>query len=96
VGGGHPYTVLEFAETVRRVFGKEIQPSLPGQYRYGDTRHICSDISALQSLGWTPRRDTRASVEEYVRYLHDQTDVEDILDYAEKKMKAMNVVREVL
>jgi dTDP-L-rhamnose 4-epimerase len=95
VGGGRPYTVAEFADIVSKVYGKDIQPSLPGYYRYGDTRHICSDIGALQSLGWTPKRNARESVEEYVQYLRDQTDVEDILEYAEKKMKAMNVVRSI-
>ena len=26
------------------------------EYRFGDTRHILSDISALRALGWEPRR----------------------------------------
>lgn len=95
VGGGAPYTVLEFAEIVRRVFGHDLMPKLTGLYRYGDTRHIISDISALQSLGWQPHRSARNSVEEYVRYLREQTDVEDILDHSDKKMRALNVVRAV-
>jgi len=95
VGGGHPYTVLDFADIVRRVFEKEIPPSLPECYRYGDTRHIFSDISSLQGLGWTPRRTAEDSVREYRGFLESQTDIDDILDYAEKKMKAMNVVRTV-
>ncbi len=95
VGGGRAYTVMEFAEIVRDAFGKPIQPSLPGLYRFGDTRHICSDISALQSLGWEPRRTAAESVREYIQYLKEQTDIEDILDYAEKRMKSLNVVRSV-
>ncbi len=93
VGGGRPYTVLEFAEIVREVFGKDIGPSLPGFYRYGDTRHIISDISALKALGWHPKRDARDSVQEYVEYLQARTDIEDILAYAEEKMKSLDVVR---
>lgn len=93
VGSGRPYTVLEFAGIVRDVFGKDIAPRLPGHYRYGDTRHIISDISALQSLGWSPQRDAKASVEEYVEYLEAQEDIDDILAYAEAKMKSLNVVR---
>jgi dTDP-L-rhamnose 4-epimerase len=95
VGGGTPYTVLEFADVVRGVFNKDIQPKLPGYYRYGDTRHICSDISALQSLGWGPTRTPQDSVREYVEYLYQQTDIDDILEYAENKMKSMNVIRSV-
>lgn len=95
VGGGRPYTVRQFAEVVRAEFGKSIEFKQPGWYRYGDTRHIQSDISALQGLGWSPRRTPADSVRDYVAYLREQTDVEDILDYAEKKMKDLNVVRSV-
>ncbi|MBM4144444.1 MAG: SDR family NAD(P)-dependent oxidoreductase [Lentisphaerae bacterium] len=93
VGGGRAYTVLEFADMVRREYGKDIQPVVPGQYRYGDTRHIVSDITALRALGWEPRRTPADSVREYVAYLRQQTDVEDILDYAQRRMKQLDVVR---
>lgn len=95
VGGGQACTVLQFAEICCTVFGKALEPELPGRYRYGDTRHICSDISALQALGWKPRRTCEDSVRAYRAYLEEQTDVEDILAYAEKKMKNLNVVRNV-
>jgi dTDP-L-rhamnose 4-epimerase len=94
VGGGRGYTVCEFAEIVRRVFGKDIQPSLPGKFRFGDTRHIVSDISAIMALGWAPRRTPEESVREYVEYLRKQTDIEDILAYAQKTMQSLNVVRD--
>ena len=93
VGGGRAYTVKEFAETVRKVFAKDIPPAIPGLYRFGDTRHIHSDISALQALGWQPRHTPEDSVRAYRDYLLGQTDINDILAYAEKKMRDMNVVR---
>lgn len=94
VGGGKAYTVKEFAKIVAREFGKEdIEPIINGQYRFGDTRHACSDISALKSLGWHPRRTAEESVKEYADYLRSQTDIQDILEYAAKTMKNLNVVR---
>ncbi|MBL7077601.1 MAG: NAD-dependent epimerase/dehydratase family protein [Kiritimatiellae bacterium] len=96
VGGGEAYTVEQFAGICRDVFDRpEIELEVPGAYRYGDTRHIFSDIAAIQSLGWEPKRSARESVTEYVAYLNKQTDIDDILDYAQKKMKALNVVRAV-
>jgi len=95
LGGGKPYTVNEFAKIVQRVFGKEIEPKLSGYYRFGDTRHIVSDISAMKGLGWAPKRNAEDSVSEYLNYLKEQTDIEDILDYTEKNMKALNVIRRV-
>jgi len=93
VGGGKAYTVIEFANIVKDVYGSEINPTIPFEYRYGDTRHIFSDISKLKSLGWVPKRNVYDSVREYKQYLEDQTDIEDILDYVEKQMKSLGVVR---
>ena len=94
VGGGRGYTVSEFAEIVRRVFDKQITPSMPGKFRFGDTRHLVSDIRALQALGWAPRHTPEESVREYLEYLRHQTDIEDILAYAQKTMQSLNVVRD--
>ncbi len=94
VGGGYPYTINEFASIVARVHKKEhIKPYMPGEFRVGDTRHACSDISKLKSLGWLPKRTAEESVEDYLRYLQEQTDIEDISAYAEEMMKKLNVVR---
>jgi dTDP-L-rhamnose 4-epimerase len=100
VGGGHPYTVKEFAEIVR----KEVQnhktdslpePEVPGLYRFGDTRNACSDISKLKALGWEPLHSPVESVRDYVDWLYEQDHVEDIMEYAMKSMKKLNVVRGV-
>lgn len=100
VGGGNPYTVFEFSEIVR----KEIQnyhdteldiAEIPGLYRYGDTRNACSDLSKLRKLGWQPAFAPADSVREYVEWLYAQDNVEDILEYAEKTMKQLNVVRAI-
>lgn len=93
VGGGRACTVRDFARVCAGVFDAHIEPAVPGLYRFGDTRHICSDTSALQSLGWRPKRTCEDSVGEYAAYLRSQTDIEDILDFAEKRMKGLNVVR---
>jgi dTDP-L-rhamnose 4-epimerase len=94
VGGGKAYSVKEFAEIVGKEFNKEhIKPNITGEYRFGDTRNACSDITKLKSLGWSPKRSAEDSVKEYVAYLKAQTDIQDILDYAGRTMKNLNVVR---
>jgi dTDP-L-rhamnose 4-epimerase len=96
VGGGKPYSIKEFAEIVAKVHGKEhIKPRIPGEFRVGDTRNALSDISKLRKLGWEPKRTPEDSVREYLEYLNEQGNIDDILEYAEKTMKQMNVVRKV-
>jgi dTDP-L-rhamnose 4-epimerase len=94
VGGGRAYTVKEFCAIVAKVFGKDgLDPRVPGLYRFGDTRHIISDVSKLKALGWNPTRTAEDSVKEYRAYLEEQTDIDDIMDFAEQKMQSLNVVR---
>lgn len=93
VGGGKAYTVLEFAKVVAEVFNSDLKPKVPNEYRFGDTRHIFSDITKLKKLGWNPQRTVYDSITEYKQYLEEQTCIDDILDYSEKHMKNLGVIR---
>ncbi|MFG0251116.1 MAG: NAD-dependent epimerase/dehydratase family protein [Phycisphaeraceae bacterium JB051] len=97
VGGDKPMTVMDFASVVAEVFGiKDYQPQPCGRYRFGDTRHICSDVSKLKALGWKPQRDVYRSVEDYKAWLDQADNIGDILAYCNKQMAKMNVVRDVV
>jgi dTDP-L-rhamnose 4-epimerase len=71
--------VSEFASTVARAFGRDLDAKPCGAYRFGDTRHIVSDIGRLRALGWEPKRTPADSVAEYIGWLRSQGDIQDIL-----------------
>jgi len=96
VGGDRAVTVSEFAQTCAELFDRshyEAKPS--GKYRFGDTRHIFSDVSKLKRLGWQPRRTIHDSVKSYRNWLTQSEVADDILDYCDRQMARLNVVREV-
>ncbi|MCB0722810.1 MAG: SDR family NAD(P)-dependent oxidoreductase [Ignavibacteriae bacterium] len=94
VGGGNAYSIKQFDRVVANEFGKEnILPILEGEFRFGDTRNACSDITKIKKIGWEPKRNITDSVREYKEYLETQTEIEDILEYANEKMKQLNVLR---
>ena len=95
VGGGKSWTVREFYDAMQAETGKSIEPVLGSFYRYGDTRHIISDITRLQGLGWSPKAGIRDSIRDYWNYLNQQQDIDDILEHAERTMKRLDVVRTV-
>ena len=95
VGGGRPWTVETFYSTMQKIVGIRKDPILSGYYRHGDTRHIFSDISKLGSLGWKPKFDVADAIQSYWKYLNKQVDLENILDYAEKHMQKLQVIRKV-
>ena len=82
---------------VSEVFGaQDYAPAPSGKYRFGDTRHICSDVSKLKDLGWKPTRSIYDSVEAYKGWLSTADNAGDILDYCNRQMQQLNVVREVV
>lgn len=93
IGGNKAWTVLDFYDTMQRVVNRETPPVMSGYYRYGDTRHIFSDTQKLQSLGWKPVHQVEDSISDYWEYLLLQDNKGDILDYAEKHMKHLQVIR---
>jgi dTDP-L-rhamnose 4-epimerase len=95
VGGGTPITTKGFADIVMRQYGSELEAKITGEYRFGDTRHILSDISELRKLGWEPQRTPADSVRAYAAWLDGIAGLNGVLDQANAQMRALGVVRKV-
>ena len=93
VGGGQAFTTREFADVVMRQYGSHQPGVVTGEYRFGDTRHILSDISALQALGWEPKRTPADSVASYAEWLEGMDGLDGVLAAAKERMLALGVVR---
>jgi dTDP-L-rhamnose 4-epimerase len=94
IGGGAAVTTKEFADIVMRQYGSAVQAAITGEYRFGDTRHILSDISAARKLGWEPRRTPADSVRAYAQWLAGLHGLDGVLDQANAQMRALGVVRQ--
>jgi len=95
VGGGKAFTVKKFYDNVANTFSKNIKPIMSKEYRYGDTRHVLSNISKLKKLGWKPTIPIEQSIREYKQYLEEQVNIEDILEHQKKRMRELKIVREI-
>ena len=93
VGGGRAVTTRQFADIVMRQYGSGQPGVVTGEYRFGDTRHILSDISALRALGWEPRRTPADSVAAYAAWLEGMDGLDGVLAEANARMRALGVVR---
>jgi dTDP-L-rhamnose 4-epimerase len=93
VGGGKAVTTRQFSDVVMRQYGSADLGVVTGEYRFGDTRHIFSDTSALRSLGWEPRRDVAESVAAYAEWLKGMEGLDGVLAAAQAQMRSMGVVR---
>ena len=95
VGGGRAYTVLELAGIVEMTLRREVKNKASGKFRFGDTRHIVSDISKLKALGWQPINSIEKSVDDYVAWLREENIARDVTESAQKKMKELEVVQRI-
>jgi dTDP-L-rhamnose 4-epimerase len=93
VGGGQPVTIREFADIVMRHYGSDQPGVVTGEYRFGDTRHILSDISALRALGWEPRHGPADSVAAYAAWLKGMDGLAWVPAAANARMRDLGVVR---
>ena len=93
VGGGQAVTTREFSDIVMYQYGSDKPGMVTGEYRFGDTRHILSDISALRALGWEARRTPAQSVTAYAAWLAGMEGLDGVLAAADARMRALGVVR---
>jgi dTDP-L-rhamnose 4-epimerase len=93
VGGGEAITTTEFADIVMRQYGSNDRARVTGEYRFGDTRHILSDISAMRKLGWQPTRTAAESVATYAAWLEGMSGLDGVLADASARMRTLGVVR---
>jgi dTDP-L-rhamnose 4-epimerase len=93
VGGENAVTVLEYARLLSQKINPAIEPQLPGMYRFGDTRHIVSDVTKLKGLGWMPTQGVDAIADEYIAWAAQQADLRDYYAEAEAGMLARGTLR---
>ena len=93
VGGGEAVSTREMADIVMRQYGSEQPAVVTGEYRFGDTRHILSDVSSLRSLGWSAEAPTRRLGCRVREWLEGMPGLDGVLADANERMRALGVVR---
>ncbi|MDH4068315.1 MAG: SDR family NAD(P)-dependent oxidoreductase [Dehalococcoidia bacterium] len=96
VGGEKPLTVLEYVGMLLKLCGADMKPEIPGQFRFGDMRHVFSDISRIEAvLGWRPVTSPKEAAQRYVAWAQSQPEIEDSYAGAATTMKRLGVLRVV-
>jgi dTDP-L-rhamnose 4-epimerase len=82
IGSGRDYSILDIAEQMARVLGKEeIEPEIAGKCRVGDIRNCFADISHAQKiLGYQPRITLEEGLAELADWLEGQIAVDRMDD----------------
>jgi dTDP-L-rhamnose 4-epimerase len=95
VGGDRKVSVLEYAHLVAQRAGVDVEPEVPGLYRFGDTRHIFSDVGKLRTLGWEPVVSLAQIVDGYIEWAEAQPGFRDYYADAASIMRRTGALRSV-
>jgi dTDP-L-rhamnose 4-epimerase len=93
VGGDRRISVIDYARLIGRRAGVDLEPHLPGVYRFGDSRHIFSDVSKLKALGWQPSVPLERIVDDYLAWAQSQPGFRDYSAEAEARMASLGALR---
>lgn len=94
VGGINGTNLIDYTKVLIKVAGKNIEPLIPGYYRYGDTRHTVSSSEKLKSLGWKNQYTLEDIFKDYIEWVNEQPDVKDRYEEVEQVMKKQSVLRQ--
>jgi dTDP-L-rhamnose 4-epimerase len=94
VGGERAISATEYAQIVRKIIRPDLEPELPGYYRFGDTRHIVSDSSKLRALGWRNTKSVPDIVVEYAAWIEEAGFKDTSTDAGIKQMLELGAIRQ--
>ena len=94
VGGGTVATVLDYARLLISLTHRSTDPTMGGEFRWGDVRHIRSDTASLNSLGWKPAKTLAETATDYLVWVQSQPEAVDTSAHAAAVMRQMGVIRD--
>jgi dTDP-L-rhamnose 4-epimerase len=91
VGTGKPCTIKGIAETLAKLYGKDIAPTITNEYRKGDIRHCYADISKIQKLGYVPKISFEDGMTELIQWSKTVT-AKDTFESATHELRARGLL----
>lgn len=92
VSTGERITILNIAETLAELYGKDIRPEVTNKFRKGDVRHCIADITKIQQiLGYKPQIELRDGMRELIEWARG-AEAMDKFDKAKKILEEKGIV----
>lgn len=93
VGTGKATPVSRLAKTLAFIYGKKIEPKIPGEFRSGDVRHLVLDASKLNRLGFRAGTSLEEGLGFFTDWIKTQGDVKQYFTEAYEKLKKYRLVQ---
>ena len=92
VSTGKATAVMQLAKTLSSLYGKSMDPEIPGESRWGDVRHILPDPSKLNQLGFVAGTSLEKGLSSFVEWIKTQGTVKEYFTEAHRHLKKSRIV----
>ena len=94
VGAGRQISILQIAETLAKLYKKEIKPEITNQFRKGDIRYCMADISKIKSkLGFELKVPFEDGIKRLIEW-SDKEEAKDEVELATKELKEKGLLND--
>jgi dTDP-L-rhamnose 4-epimerase len=92
VGSGKPISIVEIANLLIRLLGKDLKPEITYKFRKGDVRHCYADISKIkEKIGFEPETTLEEGLKKLIEWAKG-TKAIDKFEKAHKELKKKGLV----
>ena len=95
VGSGCGTPIREIAEIISAALKIDIAPVARGEFRPGEMRHLTSDTTKMNAIGYKPQVDLAEGIQRYIDWIKAQSDVRDYFSEAENILKSKGIIHRV-
>ena len=94
IGSGVATSVLEVANSLKRLYNSEISISISGKYRLGDIRHNYADLNKARTLlGFIPKYNFQKGILKFVSWVKSQEVMEDKYEKSVQELKDKGLIK---
>ena len=94
IGSGVATSVLEVANSLKKLYNSKISISITGKYRLGDIRHNYADLNKAKTLlGFTPKYNFEQGILEFISWVKTQEVIEDKYEESLQELKSKGLIR---
>ena len=95
VGSGRPVSIRRVAVMLSQALDIAIEPSVEGEFRPGEMRHLTSDITRIQAAGYRPDVDLETGIHRYLGWIRAQGSVREYFADAAAVLRDKGIVHRV-
>jgi dTDP-L-rhamnose 4-epimerase len=95
VGSGRATSIRQIAEILSEALDVQVAPTISGEFRPGEMRHLVSDTKRIQQIGYRPLVSLEEGILRYLDWVRSQGDIHEYFGEAEQRLRQRGIVQRV-